>query len=502
MSINDKFVGKFRKYKPGNLVRSGAAEVSEKVGGGIFGMTLSSIIRKTYDSITNSGNNSLKDGISDGTTQAKGYTTRKRKKYTSGPSSILPRIIGLPPEGYIDGEIIEHAFPTLLIKPCKPETHAGGLSIYKLDPVINNTSEQDTYSPLLNSLGYNLHPQQIDRGGITIAYVADNFPTDTFTNEYGESFLNTATNFASSAFGDIAQLTGSDSGLEVIEKITKRLGGVGEEGGMYNNLMTGISDKARKMDASIQGAGGLKGMGRIISGMLAGKKVDFPQVWKNSGFTPSYTITVRLYNPNPGSLEMTKKYIIGPLAALLILGLPRSDGDNLYKWPFFHQIYCPGIFTLAPAAISNITVIKGGDQQQIAWNQKLGIVDVRLDFVSTYGSMVVGPATNRPTLKDYLKALETDSPDKYLKQELFSPPVPLSNKSDRAYAPVGVGASRGSRNPFDVIRNIKLPVGVKSAITFVGDLDLDETTGRVSVSDKNKSQILEAAAIQTLNILT
>ncbi|MCK5601514.1 hypothetical protein KAR91_06595, partial [Candidatus Pacearchaeota archaeon] len=139
--------------------------------------------------------------------------------------------------------------------------------------------------------------------------------------------------------------------------------------------------------------------------------VDFPQVWKNSGYTPSYTMTVRLYNPNPASLTATQKYIIGPLAALMLLGLPRSKDGSTYNWPFLHQIRAPGIYNLNPAFIQNVAVIKGGDQQSIAWNQRLAMVDVRIDFGSLYNSILAGEEYDsemRPTLRNYLAAMEEE----------------------------------------------------------------------------------------------
>ena len=53
-----------------------------------------------------------------------------------------------------------------------------------------------------------------------------------------------------------------------------------------------------------------------------------------------------------------------------------------------------------------MTVVKGGDQQQIAYNQRLGIVDIRLEFAGLFTSLYHSTKTeNRTTLKEYLKVL-------------------------------------------------------------------------------------------------
>jgi hypothetical protein len=118
-------------------------------------------------------------------------------------------------------------------------------------------------------------------------------------------------------------------------------------------------------------------------------------------------MTIRLYNPNPQSDIATDKYIIGPIAALMLLGTPISDDGATYNWPFLHKVRATGIYDLDPAYIGGITIIKGGDQQSIAYNQRLGMVDVRIDFGSLYNTMVASNSANpaRPTLKKYLNVM-------------------------------------------------------------------------------------------------
>jgi len=147
--------------------------------------------------------------------------------------------------------------------------------------------------------------------------------------------------------------------------------------------------------------------GDIIDSLMAGGRIDFPSLWKNSSYAPSYTMTIRLYNPNPASKEATEKYIIGPIAAIMLLGVPISSDSTTYSWPFLHSFHSPGIYKLDPAFISNITIVKGGDQQQIALNQSLALVDVRIDVGSLFNSMLVADKTitGRPTVFNYIETL-------------------------------------------------------------------------------------------------
>jgi len=305
-------------------------------------------------------------------------------------------IIGLPPRNLTTetDQIIRNSMPIASITPAVP-TFTSGQTIFTLK------SANTDYKKLLADHGFSYEPP------IKVAFLADNFPTDTFTNEYSESFLNKLTDVVSSGMAEINQFFGSTDARVTGERIA---GAMASQKGMMGTLggaaQTGIEE--------------LKGMGKaigkvsprgasmvnMVSKLAAGGRIDFPMIWKNSGYQPSYTMTVRLYNPNPMSDMATTKFIIGPLAALLLLGLPRSVDNNTYNWPFLQKIKCEGLYFLNSAYMSNITVVKGGDQQQIAHNQRLGIVDVRMEFGSLYSSITVGKENpSRPTLKSYLKAL-------------------------------------------------------------------------------------------------
>jgi hypothetical protein len=323
-------------------------------------------------------------------------------------------IFGLPPSTYVSDDMIINSMPVAEFTPCKPNFDRG-LTFFRINP------DWETYTKILSNVGFEIEQP------LRIAFIADNFPTDSFTNEYGESFLQKVTDVASEGVQQLVQMTGSQRASEAGRKLGKQLaeageaigGGVGSAvgaagkglGGAATSL-GGLADQLRNQEA---------GLGKIIGGgavlvdkMLAGHRIDFPNMWRNSGYSPSYTLTVRLYNPNPGSPKATEKYILGPLAVLLCLAIPRTTDGNTYNWPFFHKVRTNGIWWLNPGVITNISVIKGGDQQQIAYNQKLAIVDVRIDFGSLYTSMMVEEGdtkiTHRPTVRRYIDELRDNKP--------------------------------------------------------------------------------------------
>lgn len=314
----------------------------------------------------------------------------------------LPEVIGLPPSTHISDQAMLNSMPVAHITPCNPHFEPG-MTIFRTEDAWGE------YTDILKEHGFVFKSKPL-----SVAFLADNFPTDSFTNEYGESFLQRFTDVASSGAAQIAQFFGAKSAGEVLGKATKALKDTGGVAGMIGGGLETARESITKAFLGLAGAGGPNFQNAAVSAanllgrLMAGARVDFPQVWKNSGFSPSYTMTVRLYNPNPSNDASTLRYIIGPIASLMLLAVPRSEDGSTYNYPFLHRIFSPGIYDLNPAFISNVTIIKGGDQQQISFSQSLSMVDVRIDFGSLYNSMLTGKGyqdPSRPTMRSYLDGM-------------------------------------------------------------------------------------------------
>jgi len=326
-----------------------------------------------------------------------------------GVTSIsIPDVLGLPPEAFDcnpSKALRNNAFPIARITPCTSQATMGA-TVFTAEPAWGKFIE------ILQLHGYDYSSS--GRGFLSVCFQADNFPADNFQNTYDQSFLEKATSMVSSGVSDIAQMVGNpmDFGADVSESLKgTKLSFAGDALAEAMGVASGFTKNLSNSSSPLA-----KNLANTVVAMASGGRVDFPMVWKNSSFTPSYSMTIRLYNPNPGNEQSTQKYIIGPLAALLILGCPQSQDGTVIKWPFLHKIDIPGIANVTPAFISNVSVIKGGDQQSIAWNQRLGIVDVRIDFGSLFNSMIIETDADgmnkfgdkRPTLHNYLSAMATE----------------------------------------------------------------------------------------------
>lgn len=391
---------------------------------------------------------------------------------------------GLPPSSHVSDEMIINSMPVFEITPCKPYFESG-LNLFRVD------EDFPTYNKILKNHGYTTP------NPIKLAFIADNFPTDSFVNDYGETFLQKFTDVASQGMSQMAQMMGADSATDAARKMGQHAtkaskemddGALAKMLGTFGSMATGAAGQAEQLIKSNAVRSLIGGGGDVVDKMVAGHRVDFPQVWRNSSYTPSYTATVRLYNPNPGSDTSTRHHIIGPLAAILCLSLPRTDDGNTFNWPFFHKVKAKGIYNLSPSVITNITVVKGGDQQQIAFNQRMGIVDVRIDFVSLFNSILLEESgkgnDNRPTLRSYLAAMESEG-KKYNRNE--------TNK----YAGNRAGAISTKFTAIVPLTELEKSLVVKEeAISkhYSPAVDLTIESGRIKAEEAAKSEVLIAGS--------
>lgn len=317
----------------------------------------------------------------------------------------LEDIIGLPPAGRLTSNdtLKLNTMPILDITPCTPAMGTA-INLYTLQSA--RRGGDDNFDAKLENLGFSVNDP------IRLAFQAESFPSDTFANEYGETFLNRMTDIASEGMSELMQMTSTKTGTEAIDKLAKTAEGWGGIAGSIGSFV-GQKNAQMKQWLKEEKSGGAQ----LANKLIAGQRIDFPQIWKNSAFNVSYSVTIKLYNPKPSDDDAHEKFILGPLSLILLLASPMSDetGES-YRWPYFHRIECPGLFKIQAGAITNVTVTKGGDQGQVAWTQRVGQVDVRLDFINVYSSIISGGKEDldRPTIKSYIQAMRDKNDIDYI----------------------------------------------------------------------------------------
>lgn len=302
----------------------------------------------------------------------------------------IPEIIGLPPESYESEALIYNTMPIAEFTPCNPDFSFGPV-LYQITPDWKN------YESLLNSYGF------FNKRPIKIAFIADSMPSYTFTNEYGESFIDRMTDFVTSTASDISQMFGGKTVGESVSNIANKLKGSKNDvikglGGTIGDGLDNLRGLQNQIASSGKTGAFLSKTIDMISSLGAGSRMDFPLIWKSSNFTPSISMTTRLYNPLPKNIEMTNKYIIGPLAAILTMACPTSSGPYTFQWPFFSKIKCKGLFNFEHGFISSISLIIGGDQSQVTYTQIPSLIDVRIEIGTVYNTVIASPKGTKGAL--------------------------------------------------------------------------------------------------------
>lgn len=327
---------------------------------------------------------------------------------------VLEVMAGYPtsyPESMEDQ--IKKTMPIVYIQPCI-QSFAAGLELYTLDP----GEGWNKYKEYLKASGVEINSQMGDR--LKIIYNNVSSLGESYSSNFSQSSLSSMMeSTASQGLQDIISIMGNGGGLEEVGKnaqkseneFIKKLGDLGIAG----------LDKAKKGINSIDNA-----RTRNIAQQLFNvakdptARLDFPLMWRSSNYSASYNLNIRLYNPNPANNDQYGSLIVASLGALLGLCLPVAgeDNDDLYRWPFICKVEIPGLMRMDAAYVSNISVVKGGDVNDLSWNQKWirpNLIDMQLTLSPLYNVMIMSKVNSaskeRPTLKKELEVMMGETKD-------------------------------------------------------------------------------------------
>jgi len=357
-------------------------------------------------------------------------------------------IIGLPPS-YVyeaaNGEghnyIVLAGTPIMSIQPALP-TPTGkekGESLQLFD--LSFTEGWKRYSKILGTVYKDVDAPAYEglrklagetSGSIQVAFQNDASISESFVAEYAESRLEGGlSGISNDLLGEMRYMTGSKGVGESFSKLAPETqwseapGGVGETlTYLPKNIAKSLGFLGMKGAGLATGAAGAAAKwatgGAGFEKLAGGSKIDFPQIWRGCGYSPSYSFTIRLYNPYPKSLSAHRTFIIEPLAKLIALIVPVSDSKATFSYPLICAVSCPGLFCIESGYISALDIIKGGDTNAITYNQRPVMVDIKMTISSLYNSMIAHgfdedgneiniADKNRPTFRNYIQQLETEA---------------------------------------------------------------------------------------------
>ena len=323
---------------------------------------------------------------------------------------ILPKYLGHP--GYVFDPVemntsgisfetkIDQSLQVAYLHPLNTEI-TGDLNVYR------GVDGWDEYLEYLavNSVGV---PADIAKSKRIAAVCSVNTPmAESYTNEYGQSqLLSALTSRTSGGFDEISFMSGGLNANK-LEGEGGLVGTLGKAWGWTGDTVAG----AAKWISETTKLGNAQSIQQDVAEMVKnpGSKLDIPSMWKGSACSVSYELSIRLNCFNSRNDKLYGTCILAPLVALLQFVTPRSSNGKFYTWPFLLELSIPGSVYLPLAYCSNMTVLKGGDVNDISWCGRPNMIDVRMSINSVYGVTVNSKdgtyAGDRPSIMQQLLAL-------------------------------------------------------------------------------------------------
>ena len=131
------------------------------------------------------------------------------------------------------------------------------------------------------------------------------------------------------------------------------------------------------------------------SQIVNGSNLIFPEIWGDSAYNKSYSVTIDLKSPY-GDKESIFLNVFVPMLHALALALPRQTSANTYAAPFLVKMFAKGWFSCEMGIIDSIQIEKGPEQ---SWSID-GLptaMRVQLSVKDLYSNLMMAPS-NKPFL--------------------------------------------------------------------------------------------------------
>lgn len=134
--------------------------------------------------------------------------------------------------------------------------------------------------------------------------------------------------------------------------------------GVKDSFAQGMDDIAQKMLKNSKENFFTRLLG-MSSTVLTGSNIIFPELWGDSAYNKSYSVSIHLVSPY-GDPESVYLNIIVPMLHALALTLPRQSTANSYASPFLVKVFSKGWFSCELGIIDSISIDKGGENEWTA----------------------------------------------------------------------------------------------------------------------------------------
>lgn len=215
--------------------------------------------------------------------------------------------------------------------------------------------------------------------------------SESFSNQTGESALASKVNEASDLSREVQFLFGGLSGMDV-SKLQSAAQGLQTDLDAWKSKYVGDGG-AKNLLTNLLNTG--------LTTVVAGGKMIFPEIWKDSTYSNDYDVTIKLRTPDCDPLSWFFNICV-PMMSLVCLVAPQSMGANAYKAPFLIKGFYKGLFNCQMGIITNMNISKG---DKGAWT--LGglptQVDINFTIKDLYNTLTLTKTTEGVASMDFIK---------------------------------------------------------------------------------------------------
>jgi len=223
---------------------------------------------------------------------------------------------------------------------------------------------------------------------------------DSFSNETTDSSLASTINALSDRAREIQFLLGTASSA------------VGEAFDKVDGTLTDIKEQINNIVSKVAGGNSIfTTIANSVKTIVSGGRLLFPQIWSNSQFTKSYSISIKLTTPSYDKFSWWLNIYV-PLCHLMALVLPRSEYVNSYTTPFLIKAFYRGMFNIDMGIITEMSFNRG---KEGSWTKDglPTVVDVSFSIQDLYtgmgmtslGAMFKGTTLQNVSEMDYIANL-------------------------------------------------------------------------------------------------
>ena len=202
---------------------------------------------------------------------------------------------------------------------------------------------------------------------------------ETMTNETTESQLASSINGLSDKARELQYLMGIGTSVAIqnFDNIAGTLNNVREAA---ENLVENLGN----------GSNIFSNLLKNVKTVVSGGRIIFPQIWSNSGFAKSYSVSIRLTTPDFDKKSWYLNIYV-PLCHLIAFVLPRGEFQNGYNSPFIVRAFYKGMFNIDMGIITDMNITKG---KEGGWTKDdlPTVVDVQFTITDLYSALSLTPA--------------------------------------------------------------------------------------------------------------